>query len=109
MTETVETLETTAIDSIRVPMRDGVLLAATVYRPAGTDVRPVLLVRTPYNEQMSRTLPVAPALEAGFAVVVQNCRGTAGSGGELWAFENEADDGLDTIEWLRGRPWCNGQ
>src|SRR4051794_33070762 len=109
MTETIETLTSTSIESAGVPMRDGMVLAATVYRTSSGEPRPVLLVRTPYNEQMSRTLPVAPALEAGFAVVVQNCRGTARSEGELWAFENEAQDGLDTIEWLLGQPWSNGQ
>ncbi|MCG2624779.1 CocE/NonD family hydrolase [Arthrobacter sp. I2-34] len=109
MTETIETLTSTSSESAGVPMRDGVVLAATVYRRSSGEPRPVLLVRTPYNEQMSRTLPVAPALEAGFAVVVQNCRGTARSEGELWAFENETQDGLDTIEWLLGQPWSNGQ
>lgn len=109
MTETIDKLGTRVIDRTDIPMRDGTVLAASVYRSLAVDVQPVLLVRTPYNEQMSRTLPVTPALEAGFAVVIQNCRGTGGSEGELWAFENEASDGLDTIAWLREQEWCNGQ
>lgn len=109
MTETIEKLSTKVIAEVRVPMRDGVSLAASVYRDSSPEPRPVILIRTPYNEQMSRTLPVTPALEAGFAVVIQNCRGTASSEGELWAFENETNDGLDTIAWLREQDWTNGQ
>jgi putative CocE/NonD family hydrolase len=90
-------------------MRDGIHLAAVVYRAACEKELPVLLVRTPYNEQMSRTLPIVPALDAGFAVIVENCRGTAASEGELQAFENETNDGLDTIAWLVEQPWSNRQ
>lgn len=56
-----------------VEMRDGTRLRAEVYRPDQPGRFPVLLVRTPYGEQMSRLLPVLPALDAGFAVVIQYC------------------------------------
>jgi putative CocE/NonD family hydrolase len=109
MTQTIETKESGIIEKIRIPMRDGIVLVASVYRSVSDEPKPVILVRTPYTESMTRTLPVGPALEAGFAVVVQNCRGTAGSEGELRAFENESNDGLDTIDWLAEQPWTNGR
>lgn len=109
MTQTMETIESRVMEKVRIPMRDGIVLVATAYRSLSAEPQPVVLVRTPYAEPMARTLPVAPALAAGFAVVVQSCRGTAESEGVLRAFENEANDGLDTIAWLIDQPWTNGQ
>jgi uncharacterized protein len=90
-------------------MRDGTILRADLYRPAEGGPFPVLLVRTPYDEPMVRTAPVLPAIEAGFAVVLQHCRGTGRSDGEFTPFENEPNDGVDTIEWCASQPWSNGR
>lgn len=81
-----------------VEMRDGTVRRADIYRTIGADSHPVLLIRNPYGEPMVRMSPVLPALDAGFAVVVQHCRGTGASDGEFVTFENEAADGADTIE-----------
>ena len=100
---------TVAVDrNAPVEMRDGTVLRADIYRtdPAGS--RPVLLIRNPYGEPMVRAAPVLPALDAGFTVVVQHCRGTGLSDGEFVTFENEAADSADTIEWCARQPWCDG-
>ena len=97
------TIERTA----EVAVRDGVLLRATVYR--GDEPRPVLLVRNPYGEPMARNVPVLPFLDAGFAVVVQDCRGCGASDGEFVPFENEANDTLDTIQWCAEQDWSTGR
>ena len=89
-------------------MRDGTILRADVHRAADGGRRPVFLVRTPYGEPMARSVPVIPAVEAGFAVVLQHCRGTGSSDGEFAVFASEADDGVDTIEWCARQPWCDG-
>jgi putative CocE/NonD family hydrolase len=89
-------------------MRDGTVLRADIFRPAEGGPFPVLLVRTPYGEPMVRSTPVLPAMDAGFAVVLQHCRGTGASDGEFTPFQNEGDDGVDTIEWCARQPWCNG-
>jgi hypothetical protein len=89
-------------------MRDGTTLRADIYRAAEGGPFPVLLVRNPYGEPMVRSVPLLPAVEAGFAVVVQHCRGTGTSDGEFTPFENEADDGIDTVEWCAAQPWCDG-
>ena len=92
-----------------VMARDGTRLRADVYRAAEGGPFPVLLIRNPYGEQLMRAAsPVIPAIDAGFAVVVQHCRGTGTSDGEFVTFENEAADGADAIEWCARQPWCDG-
>ena len=46
----------------------------------------------------------------GFQVVIQSCRGTAGSGGRFdRPFRTEADDGRDTVAWLREQSFYPGR
>ncbi|MBB4682891.1 putative acyl esterase [Amycolatopsis jiangsuensis] len=42
--------------------------------------------------------------------VVQSCRGTSGSGGQLRALvmETKAADALDIAGWVRGHAWFDG-
>ncbi|NUP01811.1 MAG: CocE/NonD family hydrolase, partial [Nonomuraea sp.] len=92
-----------------VPMRDGTVLRASVHRPAREGTFPALLVRTPYGEGTFRTVPVVPALQAGFAVVLQHCRGRGSSDGEFRPWLDEGADGHDTIAWITTQPWSNGE
>ena len=57
----------------------------------------------------SGALDPATAVSAGFAVVVQDVRGTGTSGGSFEPYVNEADDGFDTIAWVAAQPWCDGR
>lgn len=91
-----------------IEVRDGTVLRADIFRTAAGGSHPVLLVRNPYGAAAVRTVPVLPAVDAGFAVVLQDCRGTGVSDGEFVTFENEAADGADTIGWCARQPWCNG-
>ncbi len=109
MTGILPNLDTRVVERVTVAMRDGVRLGGVLYRASAAEPGPVLLVRTPYSEPLSRALPVQPALDAGFVVLVQDCRGTGRSEGEFRTFENERADGLDTLDWLRGQPWCAGK
>ena len=74
----------------------------------------MLLVRLPYGKDMIALyayglIPNVFALvEAGYAVVYQDCRGTFRSGGEFTPMVNEPSDGADTVAWLLGQPWCDG-
>jgi uncharacterized protein len=95
--------------NVPVVARDGTQLRADVYRGAEGGPFPVLLIRNPYGEQMMRAAaPVIPAIDAGFAVVINYCRGTGTSDGEFVTFENEASDGADAIDWCARQPWCDG-
>ncbi|HZO81278.1 MAG TPA: CocE/NonD family hydrolase [Candidatus Binataceae bacterium] len=97
---------------IEIPMRDGCVLKADLYRPDGPEKLPVLLNRTPYDKSFPpitlNTLDVMRAARAGYNVVVQDCRGLFASQGTFRCFLDEARDGYDTIEWLGRQPWSNG-
>lgn len=98
-----------------IPMRDGVLLQADIWRPATEGRYPVLLQRTPYNRADSFGVIVNAAIEPlravadGFVVVIQDTRGRFGSQGQFEPFMREAADGYDTIQWLAGQPYSNGK
>src|SRR5712692_7221042 len=85
--------------TVRVPMRDGTLLATDIYLPSGNGPWPVVLVRTPfgrtsfwssnpYNAQ-NEGIPPASFLTHGFALVVQDTRGTGASQGISLFFADE--------------------
>ena len=44
----------------------------------------------------------------GYTCVIQDVRGKYGSQGAWDPVINEAADGWDTLDWIAGRPWCNG-
>ncbi len=96
-------------------MRDGVRLAADLYRPAreGCVVEeplPVLLERTPYDKgDRERSQRDRLFASYGYAVVTQDCRGCYASEGELDFLVQEPRDGYDTVEWAARQPWCNGR
>ena len=92
---------------VRVKMRDGVALAADVYRPKAEGKFPVLLQRTPYNRRDAAT---GTALSArGYVVVLQDTRGRFDSEGEFYPFRHEAEDGYDTVEWAAALDSSDGR
>lgn len=95
-------------ETVLVPMRDGVRLATDVNRTAEVERSPVLLMRMPYNKQGGKSAAERFAA-AGYVAVVQDCRGRYESEGAFVPYDNEGQDGFDTIEWLRRQPWCNGR
>lgn len=95
---------------VRAAMRDGVHLACDVFRPEGAGPVPALVCRTPYG-RTNAALTLAPErlAVAGFAVVVQDCRGRFDSEGEWRYVHCEVDDGYDTVEWAAAQPWSDGR
>src|SRR4051794_6604946 len=90
-------------------MRDGTILRADATRPAAAGRYPVILVRNPYGEPLVRgQIPSLAGALAGFAVVVQDVRGSGNSDGTAVPFEVETTDGLDTIAWCADQPWSSG-
>lgn len=95
---------------VRIPMRDGVHLVADVVRPDDPAPVPVLVERTPYGRAAVLAGESAERLvAAGFAVVVQDCRGRFDSEGEWRYVRAEVDDGYDTVEWAAAQRWSNGR
>src|SRR5690348_2266376 len=71
---------------VMIPMRDGVRLAADVYRP-GKDGHPApgrfptLLTRTPYNKGRGDSAEAKYYAARGYVVVMNDCRGRYASEG----------------------------
>ena len=105
-----DTGENVTVDLHRmIPMRDGVKLAATIWKPA--DVReplPVVLVMTPYisDETQQRAVKFA---ENGYVYVSVDVRGRGTSQGKFTPLYGNGPDGADVIAWLAAQPWCDGR
>lgn len=95
---------------VDVPMRDGVILRADVFRPEGQGPWPVLVSRTPYGKS---GIKVDPYVKAGYIVVRQDARGRYASGGKWESFyrsgTHDAADGYDTVEWAAKLPGSTGK
>ncbi len=93
----------------RVPMRDGTLLSADIYRPRTSGRFPVLLLRTPYLKNGDGALATGRYFaERGYVLVWQDVRGRGDSDGVFVPYRNEGRDGYDTIEWCAAQPWSDG-
>lgn len=98
--------------NVAVPMRDGTILYADIYRPEGPGPFPVLLQRTPYDKSMPLSRNMLDPLKAashGYVVVIQDTRGRYTSGGEFYPFRDDLHDGYDTVEWAASQPWSSGK
>ena len=96
---------------VPVPMRDGIVLRADVWRPFGPGPFSVLVYRTPYNKRdaLAEYRIFARAVARGYAVIVQDVRGRYASQGEFYPYRHEGRDGYDTIEWAARQPWSDGR
>lgn len=100
--------EVSVENGVRVKMRDGVTLAADLYRPKGEGKFPVLVERTPYNRKGNFNMAYELASH-GYVVVLQDTRGRFDSDGEFYPFMYEAADGYDTVEWAAALPQSDGK
>jgi len=91
-----------------VETSSGIKLATDIYLPDHESIYPTLLVRTPYKKENVKSGAIG-FVKKGYAVVVQDCRGKFGSEGEFYAFNNEREDGLKTVEWIKKQSWSNGK
>jgi len=106
----------TVIREARIPMPDGVTLAATLYLPPDADAVPVpvVLEYLPYrkDDAVGRNLELNSYLtRRGYAGARVDIRGTGNSEGELPAgeyTEQEQRDAEAVIAWLADQPWCTG-
>ena len=98
---------------IMVPMRDGVRLSTVLITPASPSARlPTVLVRTPYDkgsELLRYPTLFARLVKSGYAIVVQNERGTEWSEGRHVFLAGARNDGYETLSWIAAQPWSNGR
>lgn len=94
---------------VKIPLRDGVQLSATVYLPKEqTAPRPAIFLLTPYVAQTNHDRGIYFAMH-GYPFVIVDVRGRGNSEGEFRPFLHEAADGFDITEWLAKQSYCNGQ
>lgn len=94
--------------NVTVPMRDGVLLSANVFRPGALGRYPAILLRTPYNKGNAITPAFQSFVSRGYAVVVQDVRGRYASSGIFEPINQEINDGDDTLNWIARQSWSDG-
>lgn len=103
---------------VRIPMRDGTLIAADVYRPKDVSKKyPIIFVRTPYSFNYwdvqigapSDMSEVVQAIEHGYAYVLMNERGKLFSGGRWDALGLPLTDSDDELNWMSSQPWSSGK
>ncbi|WP_203820037.1 CocE/NonD family hydrolase [Paractinoplanes ferrugineus] len=94
---------------LRVPMSDGVELAAAHYAPQGEPAG-TILVRGPYGLGAPFDLLYArPYAARGYHVLFVASRGTAASGGDFDPMRTELADGRDVVAWMVAQPWFTGR
>jgi predicted acyl esterase len=118
---------------VRVPMRDGVTLAADVYHGVEDEPRPALVALSPYGKELQAlalTTPpqrrpspmwdgcieagdIARVVQEGYVHVIGDLRGSGDSEGEHIGNYNAGgvslgQDAYDVIEWVAEQPWCDG-
>ena len=99
--------------NVMIPMRDGVSLAADIYRP-GRDGKPspgrfpALLTRTPYNKDGTGGEGRYYA-ERGYVVVANDVRGRYASEGKWRMIVDDPEDGFDVVEWIARNDWSDGK
>jgi len=113
---------------VRIPLRDGTLLYADVFRPEGGDERfPAIMNISVYQKDKLWVPPddleekanphmnwetVNPQwwCPRGYACVRVDSRGTGKSPGKSDPSSyQESLDFYDAIEWIAKRPWCSGK
>lgn len=105
------------LEKCLVTMRDGVRLAATLYKPEGAPPQatfPALLECHPYRKDDGSVLRELPRytyyVQRGYVGVRVDIRGTGASEGvaDDEYSTQEGQDALEVIAWLAAQPWCNG-
>ncbi|MBS9371952.1 CocE/NonD family hydrolase [Rhodococcus sp. B50] len=118
---------------LRVPMRDGIELAADAYHGVDDRPRPALVALSPYGKELQALALTTPpqrrpspmwdgCIEAGdiarvvaedYVHVIGDIRGSGDSDGEHIGNYNAGgvslgQDAYDFIEWVAAQPWCDG-
>jgi putative CocE/NonD family hydrolase len=107
----------TEIEHTLIPMPDGTRLAARIWLPGDAEENPVpaILEYIPYRKgdgTIRRDSISLPYLAGhGYACVRVDLRGSGESDGVLRDeyLQEELDDGVEVIRWLRSQPWCTGR
>lgn len=94
---------------VRITTPDGIELSTDIHWPDGDGPFPTLLQRTCYGKEiLAQYSSIDRIVDAGYVVLMQDCRGTGISSGADDMFA-EGRDGLATVHWLEQQPWFDGR
>ncbi len=102
------------IEKLRIPLADGVSLAARLWLPESADPVPVLIEMHPYRAgDLFRRVDGLNApywAGHGYAVLRVDLRGSGDSGGLLTDeyTAQEIEDGAAIVAWAKAQSWCDG-
>lgn len=109
ITARVESKEVNLLWGLKIPMRDGVHLNATVFMPQKMErPLPLIITLTPYIADGSTDVALYFA-QQDYIFAMVDTRGRGNSEGECFPFLQEPNDAYDLVEGLAVQPWCNGQ
>jgi uncharacterized protein len=94
---------------VKVPLRDGVHLDATVYLSRQhVEPAPCIIAITPYASDSQHERAVYFAAR-GLPFIAVDVRGRGNSEGVFRPYAQEASDGPDVVEWVARQRYCNGK
>lgn len=104
---------------MRIPMPDGIVLAADLYLPilpspptsgpSTSSLLPLILIQSPYGRSPAMSIFNARIYAArGYPVLFVSCRGTFGSGGSFDPGRDERADSQHIVKWMRTQQWYPG-
>ena len=98
------------IQSVMVPMRDGVKLHTNVLsKTSRSDRVPTIIDRSPYGGQGTELIADIYSALGDFVAIGQDMRGTCKSEGNFTMWRSDGEDSYDTMAWIAQQPWSNGQ
>lgn len=98
-------------DSVMIKTRDGAFISAIMVRKKGITIpKPVILQFTIYVSDKGRDLKsLKAAADNDYVGVIAYSRGKRFSPGEIFPYENDANDAYDVIDWISKQKWCDGR
>lgn len=102
------------VKNVLIPMKDGVNLAADLYRPDSQGKFPAVVVYLPYRKDDQSEEYASKLLsyfaKRGYCGLFVDIRGTGSSEGRFQLnFDiQEQKDGAEALEWIADQQWCDG-
>jgi len=103
---------------IEIPVRDGKLLKADFYTTDTSTAKPSILIQTPYNKTLYRTLVLLPPEQlsstalfdiVNYNFVIVDWRGFYANKSAAKLQYDRGLDGYDIVEWIAQQKWSDGK
>ncbi|KAM0438577.1 hypothetical protein ACHAPT_001329 [Fusarium lateritium] len=96
-------------EAVTIPLKDGTVLVADLYKPAGMEPLGTILAQCPYGRGIFMAAGNARIFAPrGYQILLVSCRGTFGSSGDFNGGFSQLEDGQEIVLWMRKQPWYTG-